>query len=63
MEDSIVKKIKALLDKSAQKNYKNDIENFLEWLVPYIDGGSGRRDMYAISIYEEDSEPKIYYLK
>lgn len=27
-----------------------------------IDNGSGLRDMYAIKIYEEQSEPTIYYL-
>jgi len=44
------------------KNYENEIESFLEWIKPYIDGGSGDRDMYAIKIYEESSEPTIYYL-
>lgn len=44
------------------KNYENDIEKFLEWIKPYIDEGSGEREMYAIVIYEESSEPTIYYL-
>lgn len=44
------------------KNYEGEIETFLEWVKPYIDSGSGSRDMYAIKIYEEQSEPTIYYL-
>lgn len=45
------------------KNYENEIEDFLEWIKPWIDSGSGTREMYAIVIYEEDEEPQIYYLK
>lgn len=45
------------------KNYSNEIENFLEWLFPWISQGSGYRDFYAIVTYEEAEEPTIYYLK
>lgn len=45
------------------KNYENEIEQFLDWVKPWIESGSGERDMYAIVIYEEDEEPTIYYLK
>lgn len=48
--------------RSNIKNYENEIETFLEWIKPYIAGGSGVREMYAIVIYEEASEPTIYYL-
>ena len=48
--------------RSNIKNYENEIETFLEWIKPYISGGSGCRDMYAIVIYEESDEPTIYYL-
>ena len=44
------------------KNYNNEIETFLEWIKPYIENGSGSRDMYAIVTYEESEEPTIYYL-
>jgi hypothetical protein len=44
------------------KNYESDIEKFLEWIKPFVAGGSGTRDMYAIVIYEESDEPTIYYL-
>lgn len=44
------------------KNYKDEIETFLEWIKPFIESGSGSRNMYAIKISEEQSEPTIYYL-
>jgi hypothetical protein len=49
--------------RSNIKNYESEIETFLEWIKPYVDGGSGYREMYAIVIYEEASEPTIYYLR
>lgn len=48
--------------RSNIKNYNSDIETFLEWIKPYIDHGSGGREMFAIVIYEESNEPTIYYL-
>ncbi len=44
------------------KNYGSEIQTFLEWIKPFIDSGSGDKEMYAITIYEEQSEPTIYYL-
>lgn len=44
------------------KNYESEIETFLEWIKPFIESGSGDREMYAITIYEEQSEPTVYYL-
>jgi len=48
--------------RSNIKNHHGQIEAFLEWIKPFIDGGSGVRGMYAIKIYEGDYEPTIYYL-
>ena len=48
--------------RSNIKNYESEIETFLAWIKPYIGGGSGSREMYAIVIYEEAEEPQIYYL-
>lgn len=48
--------------RSNIKNYNNEIERFLYWIKPYIDQGSGYRDMYAIVTDEEAEEPTIYYL-
>src|SRR3990167_6474879 len=52
----------ALSSRANIKNYEDEIEQFLEWIKPYIDSGSGEREMYAIKIYEEQAEPTIYYL-
>lgn len=52
-----------LSTRSNIKNYGGEIEAFLEWIKPYIDGGSGYRDMYAIVTYEEAESPDIYYLR
>jgi len=51
-----------LSTRSNIKNYEGEIEAFLEWIEPYIDGGSGYRDMYAIVTYGEAEAPNIYYL-
>lgn len=49
--------------RSNIKNYLGEIETFLKWIKPYIESGSGNREMYAITIYEDSEEPNIYYLK
>lgn len=38
-------------------------KTFLEWIKPYIEHGSSFRDMYAITICEDDDEPTIHYLE
>jgi len=48
--------------RSNIKNYDGEIDTFIEWIRPYIKHGSGSRNMFAIKIYEEQSEPTIYYL-
>ncbi len=52
-----------LSSRANLKNYDDDIEKFLKWIKPYIKNGSGSREMYAIIIHEEQSEPTIYYLR
>lgn len=46
--------------RATLKNYDSEIEKFCDWIKPYINGGSGNNDIYAMSIYEEDEEYKIY---
>lgn len=48
--------------RSNIKNYKDEIEIFLEWIKPWIKSGSGSREMYAMVTYEESEKPTIYYL-
>lgn len=44
------------------KNYQNEIETFIEWITPFVESGSGRRNMFAVVTYEEQEEPTFYYL-
>ena len=48
--------------RSNIKNYEDEIETFLEWIKPYVENGSGSRELYAIVMYEEASKPTLYYL-
>lgn len=48
--------------RSNIKNYQSEIEDFLTWIKPHVESGSGTRDMYAIVTYDEASKPTIYYL-
>lgn len=43
------------------KNYDSEIETFFDWITPYVDGGSGTKDLIGYSIYEEADEPTLYY--
>jgi hypothetical protein len=52
-----------LSTRSSIKNYEGEIEAFLDWIKPFIDGGSGVRDMYAIVTYEEAEYPTLYFLE
>jgi len=47
--------------RAALKNYENEIEDFLEWIKPFIEQGSGENNIYAIVIGEHSEEPVIYY--
>lgn len=43
------------------KNYKGEIEKFLNYIKPYVKWGSGTRELYAMTIYEEDKEPTFWF--
>lgn len=47
--------------RSNLKNYFKEIENFLDYLKPYVLLGSGINNFYAIVTYEEDSYPTIWF--
>jgi len=49
--------------RSNSKNYSSEIEAFLAWILPWIEQGSGDRDMSAIVIDEGFTTPIIYYLE
>lgn len=44
------------------KNYENEIERFIDWLMPHISRGAGCRDFLGYTIYEESDTPRLYYL-
>lgn len=52
-----------LSSRASIKNHEYEIDAFLDWMKPFIEKGSGLRNMYAIKIYEEDEEPTVYYLE
>lgn len=45
--------------RSSCKNYDRRLEKFVEWIRPYIDKGSGGKNIYAI-ITPEDGMPVLY---
>lgn len=51
----------SLLGKGDIKNYQNEIEEFFEWLMPYIDTNEGA--FIGYSRYEEDDVPTLYFKK
>lgn len=52
-----------IITRSNLKNYRNQIENFLDYISDYVDCGSGYdNDIYAYVQYEESPFPTIYGL-
>lgn len=43
------------------KSYNGEIEKFLEYIRPYVYWGSGTHELYAMTIYEEDKEPTLWF--
>lgn len=52
-----------LTTRANLKNYDREIEKFIDWIKPYVRGGCGGREYFAIVCYEEQDEPTIYYLE
>ena len=44
------------------KNYDGKLEDFLEYIKPYVESGSGPKKIYAYVHYELDDFPTIYSL-
>jgi hypothetical protein len=45
------------------KNYTGEIEKFVDWLIPWIEGGSGECGLLGYSIPEDGDIPTLFYLK
>ena len=42
------------------KNYENEIENFVDWIKPYLDKQKG--DFLGFSRYEETEQPTLIFM-
>lgn len=42
------------------KNYRGEIEKFIEFIKPYVEYGSGLTNIFAIVQYEEDDYPTLH---
>ena len=43
------------------KNYDDEFQKFIDWIMPYIDYGAGQKELLGYYIYEEDIEPTLIY--
>ena len=50
----------SLLGKGDIKNYGGEIEQFFEWLRPFVEGEEG--DFIGYMRYDDDREPTLIYL-
>ena len=50
-----------LVVRSDFKNYQGEIGKFFDWITPYI-VKDGDKTFIGYSLYEEDDEPKLYYV-
>lgn len=51
-----------LVVRSDFKNYQGEIGKFFDWIKPYIEK-YGDKTFIGYSLYEEDDEPKLYYVE
>ncbi len=48
--------------RSDLKNYDNEISLFFDWITPYVETNCGEKTFIGYELYEEDNEPKLYYI-
>ena len=51
-----------LVVRSDFKNYQGEIGKFFDWITPYIEK-YGDKTFIGYSLYDEDDEPKLYYIE
>ncbi len=51
-----------LVVRSDFKNYQGEIGKFFDWITPYIEK-CGDKTFIGYSLYDEDDEPKLYYIE
>ena len=47
--------------RSSIKNYDGEIEKFVDWIMPYVESGSGQDDFLGYKLYEESEIPILFY--
>lgn len=45
------------------KNYNHEIQNFIDWISPYVTGSGSNDDFFGYVLYEEDTEPKLIFIE
>lgn len=43
------------------KNCDNEIQKFIDWIMPYVNYGAGYNELLGYYIYEKDIEPTLIY--
>lgn len=51
-----------LVVRSDFKNYQGEVEKFFDWISPHVEK-DGDKTFIGYSLYEEDDEPKLYYVE
>lgn len=51
-----------LVVRSDFKNYNGEIGKFFDWISPHVEK-DGDKTFIGYSLYEEDDEPKLYYVE
>lgn len=51
-----------LVVRSDFKNYQGEVGKFFDWISPHVEK-DGDKTFIGYSLYEEDDEPKLYYVE
>ena len=51
-----------LVVRSDFKNYQGEVGKFFDWISPHVEK-DGDKTFMGYSLYEEDDEPKLYYVE
>lgn len=50
-----------VLIRCSLKNYGHQIQDFIEWIMPHVNRGSGENDLLGYYMHEEDEIPTMIY--
>lgn len=63
IEYNDISKLWTLIVRCDFKNYDDEIEKFVDWIAPHVYTYGKERCCIGYSLYEEDEEPTILYVK